>query len=184
MVSITIAKKSGAKALAKRIAGMTSHAAYVGVPSTSTAARSEQLTRMANQGSSKKHKKLANKAAQNDINNAELLFIHTMGSPIRHIPPRPVLQPAVEFADNMAKINNELMLSMQARLRANPEEAVRRMKRAALAGQNAARGWFTNPNNHWAPNAPSTVARKGSDRPLIDTGALRAAIVGLVREED
>ena len=30
---------------------------------------------------------------------------------------------------------------------------------------------------------PETIARKGSDRPLIDTGALRAAIVGVVREE-
>ncbi len=28
----------------------------------------------------------------------------------------------------------------------------------------------------WAPNAPSTVREKGSNRPLIDTGRLRASI--------
>lgn len=28
----------------------------------------------------------------------------------------------------------------------------------------------------WVPNAPSTIARKGSDRPLIDTGELRRSI--------
>jgi len=28
----------------------------------------------------------------------------------------------------------------------------------------------------WAPNAPSTIARKGSSKPLIDTGQLRGSI--------
>ena len=28
----------------------------------------------------------------------------------------------------------------------------------------------------WTPNAPSTIAKKGSSRPLIDTGELRASI--------
>ena len=28
----------------------------------------------------------------------------------------------------------------------------------------------------WIPNAPSTIAKKGSSRPLIDTGELRASI--------
>ena len=30
----------------------------------------------------------------------------------------------------------------------------------------------------WAPNAPSTIARKGSDAPMIDTGQLRSSIRG------
>ena len=55
--------------------------------------------------------------------------------------------------------------------------------RAALAGQNAARRWFTDSRNNWAPNKPATIRRKGSDKPLIDTGVLRAAIVGITREE-
>jgi hypothetical protein len=61
--------------------------------------------------------------------------------------------------------------------------AVKKMKRAAMAGQNAARKWFTDPANHWAPNTPGTIARKGSDRPLIDTGALRQSIIGIIKEE-
>lgn len=32
----------------------------------------------------------------------------------------------------------------------------------------------------WAPNAPSTVRAKGSDRPLIDTGALRQSVTYVV----
>ena len=27
-------------------------------------------------------------------------------------------------------------------------------------------------NGNWVPNAPATIRRKGSDRPLIDTGQL------------
>ena len=31
-------------------------------------------------------------------------------------------------------------------------------------------------NGPWTPNSPSTIAKKGSSRPLIDTGELRASI--------
>lgn len=33
---------------------------------------------------------------------------------------------------------------------------------------------------HFAPNAPATIAKKGSDQPTIDTGALRASITHVV----
>lgn len=33
----------------------------------------------------------------------------------------------------------------------------------------------------YEPNKPITIKRKGSDKPLIDTGKLRQAIVGIVR---
>jgi hypothetical protein len=32
----------------------------------------------------------------------------------------------------------------------------------------------------WEPNAPSTIRRKGSSRPLIDTGAMRQAVTWVV----
>jgi hypothetical protein len=68
-------------------------------------------------------------------------------------------------------------------LAGDAEGAKKKMLRAALQGQNVCRAWFTDGRNGWAPNKPATIARKGSDRPLIDTGALRASIVGIVREE-
>ena len=33
---------------------------------------------------------------------------------------------------------------------------------------------------NWTPNAPSTVKRKGSSRPLIDTGAMRQAVTWVI----
>ena len=181
---ITLARKSGALALAKRVAGLTKLAAYVGIPASDARTRSTQLLAMAGKlkSGSKKRARIE-KAATEDVNNAELLFIHSKGSPIRHIPARPVLEPAVRGDGNRQPIAAELAASVKASLVGDKELAVKKMKRAALQGQNAARSWFTDSRNSWAPNAPGTIARKGSDRPLIDTGAMRAAIVGIVKEE-
>lgn len=34
---------------------------------------------------------------------------------------------------------------------------------------------------NWEPNSPETVAKKGSDRPLVDTGTLRKRVTHVVR---
>jgi hypothetical protein len=180
---ITIARKSGATALAKRMAGLTKLAAYVGVPAAGKDARTAQLLEMAGKTTSKKKKARLKKAASQDVNNAELLFIHEHGSPINKIPARRVLGPSIEADGNRQAIGGEISAAVKATLDGDKEGASQKMLRAALAGQNSARKWFTDGRNGWAPNAPGTIKRKGSDRPLIDTGAMRAAIVGVVRED-
>ena len=145
--------------------------------------RKAQILSMADRIKSKKRKEYLLKAADKDVTNAELLFIHTKGSKIKNIPPRPVIEPAIEAEGNKEAITNELNKSIKAMLDGNRAEAIKRMQRTALAGQNAARKWFKDSRNNWKENAQSTIDRKGSDSPLIDTGALRNAIVGIVREE-
>ena len=200
---ITLARKSGALALAKRVAGLTKLAAYVGIPASDARTRSTQLLAMAGKlKSGRKKRKRLEAAVEDDVTNAELLFIfskgryakpgqsaaadlylHAKGSPMQNQKPRPVLEPAVEADGNRQPIAAELAASVKASLAGDKELAVKKMKRAALQGQNAARSWFTDSRNNWAPNAPGTIARKGSDRPGIDTGVMRAAIVGIVKEE-
>lgn len=177
---ITLARKSGAGDVLKRMFGAQKLAAYVGVPAAAAGARSTQLLNMAGKAKGKRAARLK-KAAESDVNNAELLFIFTKGSPLRKQPPRPVLEPAI--AADQEKIAKEIAASVKAAVAGDHELAVKNMKRAAMRGQNAARDWFTNGDNNWAPNAPSTIRRKGSDRPGIDTGAMRAAIQGIVSEE-
>lgn len=181
--SITFARKSGAAALIKRVTGLTKMAAYVGIPAAGKRERSEQLIEMAGKVKSKYRKAKLQKAAELDVTNAELLFIFSKGSPLRKQPARPVLEPAVAADGNRQPIARELGDSVKASLKGDHEQAKKKMMRAALAGQNAARGWFTDSRNNWAPNAPSTIKRKGSDRSGIDTGAMRTAIIGVVREE-
>lgn len=181
-MKVTVQRRSSSAALIKRAQGAGRVAAYVGVPAATSRERSAQLLKMAGVRSSERAAKLRKAAAQ-DINNAELLFLFTNGSPLRRQPPRPVLQPAVEAAGNRERIARELTEKVRAQLAGDSDAALRHTQRAAMAGQNAARAWFTDPRKNWAPNAPSTIHRKGSSRTGIDTGAMRASIVGITGEE-
>lgn len=117
-----------------------------------------------------------------DVTNAELMFIHSHGSPARGIPMRKVIEPAISAQGNKEPIAAELKEAAIAKLHGNDLDAIAHLKRAGMLGMNAAVRWFTDPRNNWPPNKPDTVKRKGSDRPLIDTGALRKAITYTVRQ--
>ena len=116
------------------------------------------------------------------INNAQLLFIHTKGSPLRGIPARPVIEPAIEATDNKASISEELKQAAKAALDGRPQLMKQFLKRAGLDAQNRVKAWFLDPRNNWAPNKPSTIRRKGSDKPLIDTSQMRNAITYVVTD--
>lgn len=113
------------------------------------------------------------------ITNAELAFIHSKGSPINNIPPRPFLEPSIEhnLQAILAGQKQILNLALKGQTAALPAG----FAALGLLGQNLAKRWFTDSRNGWAPNTPATIARKGSDKPLIDTGALRQAITYVVR---
>lgn len=116
------------------------------------------------------------------ITNPQLAFVHSHGSPLQNIPARPILQPAIEAPDNKALITEELKRAAQSALSAEPTEATAHLNRAGLAAANAAKSWFTDARNQWAPNRPATIARKGSDKPLIDTGQLRRSVSFVVKD--
>lgn len=117
------------------------------------------------------------------INNAQLMYIHTNGSPIRGIPARPVIEPAIKAHGNVEPITEEMKQAAAAALDGKSSQVKQHLRRAGLTGQNAAKAWFVDPRNHWAPNAPSTIKRKKSDKPLIDTAQMRNAIIFVVGEE-
>jgi hypothetical protein len=116
------------------------------------------------------------------INNAELVFIHTNGSPLRGIPKRPIIEPAIEEKTNKEPIAEELKEAASAALDADRPKTLKHLKRAGMTAQNRVRAWFTDPRNGWAPNAPSTIAQKDSDKPMIDTAELRKDISYVVTE--
>lgn len=117
------------------------------------------------------------------IGNASLLYILTKGSPARHIPPAPVIEPAIAADGNKQVIAADLADAARSQLRSDPATALAALKRAGIAGMNASKAWFTDPRNNWPPNKPATIRRKGSDRRNIDTGALRRALTYVVRED-
>ena len=117
-----------------------------------------------------------------EITNAELAYIHSHGAAMHNIPPRPFLEPAIEA--NINPIIEIQKKGLQGALAFKPNEIKSAMKALGLFGQSAVKDWFTDPRNNWAPNAPATIHRKGSDRPLIDTGQLRNAITYVIRPKN
>jgi hypothetical protein len=113
------------------------------------------------------------------VSNADLLFIHTNGSPVNGIPPRPVLSPAME--KNQDRISSLLRKAIDQALDGDKVGVMAALENAGLGGQNVARKYFTD-SNDWKPNKDATIERKGSSRPLIDTGDMRKAITYVVRE--
>lgn len=109
------------------------------------------------------------------------MYIKSNGSPLWNSPPRPVIEPAIE-ADKET-IAELLKQALQAGLDGDFELAKQYLNKAGLEGQAASQDWFTDPRNGWAPNSPLTIKRKGSDKPLIDSGELRKSIVFIVRDK-
>lgn len=102
------------------------------------------------------------------------MYVQAHGSPLWHIPPRPIIEPAIESvqAQVAEKLKRVAQLALEGKEMASSVE----LKALGIFAQNVVKDWFDNPANKWAPNAQNTIAQKGSDKPLIDTGALRRSI--------
>ena len=164
--------------LKERIAQLQRMSAFVGIPEAGRGARKAALMRMTQNASPKRRAHLASMGAES-ITNAQLLWIQSKGSPIRGIPARPVLEPAIGSAEGRASIDPELAGTIRAALSGNKREALIHLRRAGMAGRNVARRYFF-AQNGWPALKPATIRRKGSSQPLIDSGAMRNAITFVV----
>lgn len=109
--------------------------------------------------------------------NAEVGFLMEFGAPLRNIPARswlrmPIMTKIEKIVKDSAKFFEEAAKTGDAH------------KFLTIVGINAEK-WIglafdTRGFGAWAPNKPATIARKGSDTPLIDTGQLRRAVVSMV----
>lgn len=100
-------------------------------------------------------------AARDDdsgMNNATLLMIHTKGSPLRGLPARPLIEPALEAASQ--KIADDLAKISEALLNDNPQKARKLMETTGQDAVNIVTDWFDNPNNNWPPNTDATIKAK------------------------
>ena len=145
------------------------------------------------------------------INNAELAYIHTNGvrgrqmreetdaavesgtpyplalqayikehgSPAYAVPPRPFLKPGIE--KNLDLVEKGMKIALLDVLKGGDGMAQRKRLGGTMASK--VRNYFQE-DNGWPSNAPSTIERKGSDLPLVNTGALRQAITYIVRKKE
>jgi hypothetical protein len=110
------------------------------------------------------------------------MYIQSNGSPLWHSPPRPIIEPAIE--KNKDSIADKLKPALKAGLDGDEQGARDGLEKAGMFASGKVKDYFTDPDNGWAENSPATVKTKGSDRPLVDTGALRQAITYVVKERD
>lgn len=129
------------------------------------------------------------------ITNAELAFIMAEGvlasdvyliskGDARHrIPPRPFVEPGVGRALDRIKVY--LKQSILFDLDKRSQEAENERAKAGIAAENSIRAFIRDyPANKLAPNAPSTIKRKGEDHPLKGrTGELMRSVTSVIRDD-
>lgn len=123
------------------------------------------------------------KMGSREITNAELLYIHTNGSPVNNIPARPVIEPAIY--NDSERLSKMLMTGFKQLCNGDVEKCDRTLQLIGIRAQKVCRGWFDNPANGWPLNSPGVIAaklRKGSTnpKPLVDTNELRKSITYVI----
>lgn len=115
--------------------------------------------------------------------NASILYKNEKGEPAKKIPARPVLVPAISQDDVQEKIRDMLMEGLEeALVHGDVLSAEKYYDRAGMVGRDACKKYITDGTN-LAPNAESTILRKGSSKPLIDTGSMLNSISYAVRKK-
>lgn len=156
--SVTFESKDLGKARIKKdLRGLNSYAALVGIPST------------APRPVDKKTKKpLA-------INMASLALIHERGSAANNIPARPFMKQTRQRAEGRFARLLRRLYKQVVDGKVRPFDGLSKL---GMAYEGEMKNTFT--TGSFTPNKPATIKRKGSSRPLIDTGHLRQSITSKV----
>jgi hypothetical protein len=161
-VNVTVTQTGkNVNAINAAIADLKNDAVFVGIP----------------EAKADRKRKLIGPQKQAYVTNAGLLYIHTNGSQLKHIPARPVIEPAINA--NRLRIESLLMLAAQARLNGNKAEFNRYIKMKPRS-RAAKRTWLNartivNLVPQYMPTY-GTTALDSINTPLIDTAQLRRAI--------
>ena len=106
-----------------------------------------------------------------NIGLAEIAFIMEKGSAVNNIPARPFMQQTRQRNEKrMMGLSRKLLKALSN----GSTTAMDAIKKLGASYEGAMKRIFI--EGSFAPDAPATVRRKKSSRPLIDTGLLRQSI--------
>jgi len=191
-VSFEHTNAGAAKQVLSRLKDLASHQIGVGVPRASnrdgrdTTIGNADLVYIHTHGVRQaivRHAMDADMKKGKSYSAALQMYIQSHGSVAFRVPPRPLIEPALQKRED--EIAELLVRASKAAVKG--EDYMARLKAVGLQAQNIVKEYFEDPSNGWAPNARSTIEGwmspwgvfykgKGSDKPLIDTGALRQSI--------
>ena len=106
------------------------------------------------------------------INVAQKAAFNEYGSAEHNVPPRPFMKQAMELNRQKLRWLSAGLLSRVQRLLLSPRQALGILGEAH-SGQIRS---TIQTDGHFARNAPSTIAKKGDDKPLIETSQMMNAI--------
>lgn len=106
-------------------------------------------------------------------------MIHEFGVPEKNIPRRSFIRVPIE---NNIKEITKLIENNHRLVSENAMSAKVALDRIGIKAQNTIKESFR--NNDWKANSRATIKRKGSSRPLIDTGQLIGSISYIVEKEN
>lgn len=106
-------------------------------------------------------------------------MIHEFGAPEKNIPRRSFIRVPIE---NNIKEITKLIENNHKLVSENSMSAKVALDRIGLKAQNTIKESFR--KNDWKPLKRATIKRKGSSRPLIDTGQLIGSISYIVEKEN
>lgn len=111
------------------------------------------------------------------------VYMMSKGDMMQRIPPRPFVEPGIERGSK--QISDYMIKAISAHLDKKEDVAEQNRTLAGMAGVNAVRKFIRDyPANGLAPNAPSTIRRKGEDHPLVGrTGELMRSITSVIRND-
>ena len=107
------------------------------------------------------------------VTNAELMFFHENGAPLRNIPKRPVLAISIDYIERMGVLNKNLGKAIDIYFKSNKiEDFEKQLNILASKTENVAREIIYQNQGVLKPNAPSTIRKKGENYPLFDSSHL------------
>lgn len=106
-----------------------------------------------------------------DLSMHELGMVHEYGSPTRNIPARPFIEPPIK--DNVEKYKR-MMRDQALKLIFRRTTLNNALSLVGEAGKADIQKYMLSAN--FTPLSAATIERKGSSKPLIDTGQMRNAI--------
>ncbi len=193
MVKGTVSVTSGVNRMSdvqKQIAALAKKEVLVGIPEENSTRKSSgeinnaELLYVHTHGVRKKEMReemQGNLDGGMKYSRAHALYLQEHGSPLWQVPPRPVLEPAIE--DKKELIGRQLGKVSAAALDGDVARTEAELNKAGMLAEVAAKGWFENPKNGWTENSEKTKKAKGSEVPLIDTGEMRKSITYVVRDK-
>ena len=108
------------------------------------------------------------------LTNAELMFIHENGSPLHHLPERPVLDMTIKYGQSL--LPSTIHKAVDAYVTSGESGAKKEFDKLCLRMENYARDIIYSNDGRLKPNAPSVAERKKGNHPLFDTGQLARSI--------